>query len=244
VTAAPFDNVKIRRAISYAVNRDRIVADVFAGLNQALYSMVPPGMWSHVDAFPKRDLAKSKSLLAEQGYSSSSKLNLTLWFSPSHYGSTEADAAAVVKASLEETGVITVEVKSSEWGDYTKAFAAGQFGMFLLGWFPDYVDPDNFLAPWLTESPQGLGTYLNKATSAVDKQFYADFQKLLGGAKSTADQNVRAASYKQAQQKLADSAILVPLWQNLAQSYVVAQKNVKGITLDATTIWRTYLLYK
>jgi len=244
VTAAPFDNVKIRRAISYAVNRDRIVSDVFGGLNQPLYSMVPPGMWSHVDVFPQRDLNKAKSLLAEAGYSTGNKLALTLWYTPSHYGTTESDAAAVIKSALEETGMVAVEVKSSEWGDYTKAMAAGQFGMFLLGWFPDFVDPDNFLAPWLTESPEGLGTYLNKATASVDKQFYADFQKILGEAKRTADQTRRAVFYKQAQQKLADSAVLVPLWQNLAQSYVIAQKNVKGITLDATTIFRTYLLYK
>jgi len=244
VTAAPFDNVKVRRAISYAVNRDRIVSDVFGGLNQPLYSMVPPGMWSHIDAFPKRDLAKAKSLLSEAGYSASNKLALTLWYTPSHYGTTESDAAAVLKSALEETGLVSVEVKSSEWGDYTKAMSAGQFGMFLLGWFPDFVDPDNFLAPWLTESPQGLGTFLNKAAGSVDKQFYADFQKVLGDAKKTADQTRRSVLYKQAQQKLADSAILVPLWQNLAQSYVIAQKNVKGITLDATTIFRTYLLYK
>ncbi len=244
VPTAPFDNVKVRRAVSYAVNRDRIVSDVFSGLNQPLYSMVPPGMWSHTDTFPKRDLAKAKSLLTEQGFSDSNKLSVVLWYTPSHYGNTEADAAAVVKSSLEETGLISVEVKSSEWGDYTKAFAKGQFGMFMLGWFPDYVDPDNFLAPWLTESPEGLGTYLNKATGAVDKQFYAEFQKLLGDAKKTADVSARTAIYKQAQQKLADSAILVPLWQNLAQSYVIGQKNVKGITLDATTIFRTYLLAK
>jgi len=244
VTAAPFDNVKIRRAISYAVNRDRIVGDVFGGLNQPLYSMVPPGMWGHVDAFPQRDLDKAKSLLSEAGYSGSSKLALTLWYTPSHYGTTESDAAAVLKSSIEETGMVSVDVKSSEWGDYTKAFAAGQFGMFLLGWFPDFVDPDNFLAPWLTESPEGLGTFLNKSIRSVDKQFYADFQKILGDAKRTADQNRRSVFYKQAQQKLADSAILVPLWQNLAQSYVIGQKNVKGITLDATTIFRTYLLSK
>jgi peptide/nickel transport system substrate-binding protein len=244
VTAKPFDNVKIRRAISYAVNRDRIVSDVFGGLNQALYTMVPPGMWSSTNTFPKRDLDKAKSLLGEQGYSDSNKLSLTLWYTPTHYGNTESDAAAVIKTSLEETGMVAVEVKSSEWGDYTKAFAAGQFGLFLLGWFPDFVDPDNFLAPWLVESPEGLGTYLNKATSSADKGFYAEFQKLLGDAKKTTNQAARAQSYRKGQQLLADTAILVPLWQNLAQSYVISQKNVKGITLDATVIFRTYLLYK
>ncbi|MGH2403918.1 MAG: ABC transporter substrate-binding protein [bacterium] len=244
VTASPFDNAKVRQAVAYAVNRDRIVSDVFGGLNQPLYSMVPPGMWSHENAFPKRDIAKARSLLGEAGHSDSNKLSLTLWYTPTHYGNTEADAAAVIKSSLEETGLMTVEVKSSEWGDYTKAMAKGQFGMFLLGWFPDFVDPDNFLAPWLTESPEGLGTFLNKATGAADKQSYADFQKLLGDAKKTADRNARSALYRQAQQKLAGSAILVPLWQNLAQSYVIAQKNVKGVTLDATTIFRTYLLQK
>lgn len=244
VTAKPFDNAKVRRAISYAANRDRITGDVFGGLNVPLYSMVPPGMWSHIDAFPKRDVAKAKSLLVEQGYSEANKLAVVLWFTPTHYGNTEADVAAVLKSSLEETGMVTVEVKSSEWGDFTKAMAAGQFGMFLLGWYPDFVDPDNFLAPWLVESPEGLGTYLNKAITSTDKAFYAEFQKVLGDAKKTADQTTRAVAYKQAQQRLADSAVLVPLWQNLAQSYVISQKNVRGIALDATTIFRTYLLYK
>jgi peptide/nickel transport system substrate-binding protein len=244
VTAKPFDNAKVRRAVSFAVNRDRIVADVFGGLNQPLYTMVPPGMWSSTDTFPKRDLAKAKSLLGEQGYSESNKLAITLWYTPTHYGNTEADAAAVIKSSLEETGLVTVDVKSSEWGDYTKAFAAGQFGLFLLGWFPDFVDPDNFLSPWLIESPEGLGTYLNKAATSVERGYYNEFLKVLGDAKRTPDQAVRTQHYRKAQQMLADSAILVPLWQNLAQSYVIARKNVKGITLDATVIFRTYLLYK
>jgi peptide/nickel transport system substrate-binding protein len=244
VPTKPFDNVKVRRALALAVDRDRIVKDVFGGINQSLYSMVPPGMWSHQDVFPKRDLARAKTLLTEAGYSESNKLSFTFWYSPTHYGNTESDAAAVIKSSLEETGMVTIEVKSSEWGDYTKAMGKGEFGAFLLGWFPDFVDPDNFLAPWLTESPGSLGTFLDKATSAGDKQYYADFTKLFANGKKTANQSARSATYKQAQAKLAESAILVPLWQNLAQSYVIAQKNVKGITLDATTIFRAYLLSK
>ncbi len=244
VTTAPFDKLKVRQAISYAVNRDRIASDVFAGLNDPLYSMVPPGMWSHIDAFPKRDLARARALLGEEGYSASNKLTIPLWYSPSHYGNTEADATAVVKASLEETGMVAVDVRSSEWGDYTKAFSKGQLPMFLLGWFPDFVDPDNFLSPWLVEDPESLGTYLNKATSAADKAYYTDFQKLLGDARKTSDQNARANLYRQAQQKLAESAILVPLFSNSLQGAAIAQKNVKGITLDATTIFRTYLIFK
>jgi peptide/nickel transport system substrate-binding protein len=244
VTAKPFDNIKVRRAISYAVDRGRIVNDVFGGLNQALYTMVPPGMWSSINTFPTRDLNKAKSLLGEAGYSESNKLAITLWYTPSHYGTTESDAAAVLKSSIEEVGLVSVDVKSSEWGDYTKAMGGGQLPMFLLGWFPDFVDPDNFLAPWLTENPEPLGTYLDKATAAVDKQYYSEFQKLFSDGKKTADQNQRSVLYKQGQQKLADSAVLIPLWQNLAQSYVIAQKNVKGITLDATTVFRTYLLSK
>jgi peptide/nickel transport system substrate-binding protein len=244
VTAKPFDSVKIRRALSYAVDRNRIVSDVFGGINQALYTMVPPGMWSSVNTFPQRDLNKAKSLLAEAGYTESNKMAITLWFTPSHYGTTESDVAAVLKSSIEETGLVAVDVKSSEWGDYTKAFAAGQLPMFLLGWYPDFVDPDNFLAPWLTESPEGLGTYLNKATNPVDKQFYTEFSQMFGRAKMGGDRNQRQVVYKQGQQKLADSAVLIPLWQNLAQSYVIAQRNVTGIVLDATTIFRTYLLSK
>jgi peptide/nickel transport system substrate-binding protein len=244
VPTKPFDNVKVRRALALAVDRDRIVKDVFGGINQSLYSMVPPGMWSHTPAFPKRDLARAKTLLTEAGFSESNKLNFAFWYSPTHYGNTEADVAAVLKSSLEETGMVTIEVKSSEWGDYTKSLRKGEFGAFLLGWFPDFVDPDNFLAPWLTESPGSLGTHLDKAVSADDKRYYGEFSKLFGDAKRTANQNARAALYKQAQEKLADSAIVVPLWQNLAQSYVVAQKNVKGITLDATTVFRMYLVSK
>lgn len=92
--------------------------------------------------------------------------------------------------------------------------------------------------------PQGLGTYLNKATGSVDKGFYTEFLRILGDAKKTSNQATRAESYRRAQTVLADSAILILLWQNLAHSYVIAQKNVKGITLDATTIFRAYLLSK
>ncbi len=244
VTAKPSDNIKVRQAIAYAVDRDRIVSNVFGGLNDALYTMLPPGLWSHVDAFPKRDLAKARSLLAEAGYSSGSKLSITLWYSPTHYGNTEADAAAVVKQAIEETGAVTVDVKSQEWGDYTKSFAGGQFGLFFLGWFPDFIDPDNFLSPWLVDEPEGMGTFLNKGINEQDKAFFSQFQKILADAKKATTQATRSRLYQQAQRLLADSAVLVPLWSNNVQAYAISQQNVQGVELAPDMWLRTWTIYK
>jgi len=244
VTYPPFDNVLVRRAISYAVDRDELVEKVFLGLNLPLYSMVPPGLWSHIDAFPKRDLEKAKELLREAGYSEDNPLKITLWYTPKHYGTEEADVAAVLKANLEETGLIQVDVGVLEWGTYIERMSEGTLGFFLLGWYPDFIDPDNFLAPWLTEAPTHLGTFLSEATSDYDKEVYAKFVELLEGAKLTTDVAERTALYEEAQRLLAESAVLIPLWSNNSQHLAICQKNVKGVVLDASMSFRDWLVYK
>lgn len=244
VTAKPFDDVRVRRGIAFALDRDRIAANVFGGINSALYSMVPPGLWSHTAAFPKRDLNQARALLREAGYSTGKKLNVTLWLTPVRYGNTEPDAGAVVKRAIEETGLASVTIKTQEWATYTKSFAAGEFGMFFLGWFPDFIDPDNYLAPWLTEAPQGLGTFLNKATSAGDKQYYTQFQQLLTQAKATTDRAARTRLYEQGQRLLAESAILVPMWSNNLQAFAIYQKNVKGLVLSPDMALRVWTIFK
>lgn len=244
VTQPPFDDVRVRRAISLAVDRERIVEDVFGGINTPLYSMVPAGLWSHIEAFPERNVAEAQKILRSLGYSATKPLSITLWYTPSHYGTTEADVAAVVKDSLEQTGLIRVDVQSLEWGTYTTRMSEGALGLFFLGWYPDFLDPDNFLAPWLTEAPSSLGTRLDRATNPTDRGYYRDFVRLLTAAKHVADQDIRTDFYVQAQQKLAESAILIPLWQNNLQHLAIARRNVKGIVLDSSMNLRTWLIYK
>jgi len=244
VNMPPFDNVHVRRAIAYAVDRQALNFKVFSGLNPPLYSMVPPGLWSHIDAFPWRDLGRAKAELEEAGYSENNPLEITLWYTPKHYGTEEADVAAVLKSSLEETGIIKVNVNVLEWGTYVQRMSEGALGFFLLGWYPDFIDPDNFLAPWLVEAPEGLGTYLNQATNEFDRNCYDQFVELLGGAKQTTDLDQRTTMYEDAQRLLAECAVMVPLWQNNSQAYAIAQPNVQGIVLDATMNFRDWLIFK
>lgn len=229
----PFDDPLVRQAISLATERDVIVEDVFLNMASPLYSLVPMGMWSHEDVFQEGTLEAAKQLLYQAGYDEKNKLVVDLWYSPTHYGTTEADVAQVLMESLEKTGIIDINLEYAEWATYVDYFLNGTMGMFLLGWYPDYIDPDDYLWPFLSESgARSMGSfYVNPVTESV-----------MRAARVATEQDVRTQLYKLVQQDLAFNAPYVTLWQGVET--VAAQNNIKGILLEPSQIFRYYLLYK
>jgi len=240
VTQPPVDDPFVRQAIAYAVDRDAIVTRVFSGVNTPIYTMVPKGIppaGSSVDVFPKRDLERARGLLRAAGYSKENPLQVNLWFSPKHYGTTEADVAAVLKQSIEETGMVQINIQSLEWGAYVERMSQGGFDMFLLGWYWDYLEASNYLMPWTTQSPEGLGTFFNHHPN------YQIYKGLFDLALSLPIEK-RAPIYRAVQALSASDVPWIPLWANAQQAYVVARKEVKGIVLDSTMDLHIALLYK
>ncbi len=233
----PFDNKKVRQALAAALDRNAIAQRVFLGTVDPLYSLVPMGMWSHIDAFKEKygeaNLELAKKLLKEAGYSETNKLKVELWYTPSHYGDTEADVAALIKEAWEKTGMVEVTVKSAEWSTYLELTRKGQLPVTLYGWYPDYIDPDNYLFPFLhTGSNRWLGEpYSNP-----------ELDKILEKAQVSLNHKDREQLYKQAQQILAEDAPIVPIFQG--KLYVAAKKNVHGIVLDPIMLLRYYMIYK
>lgn len=98
----PVDNVLVRKAIAAAINRSEIAEKVFFNTMTALYSLIPAGMWGRIDAFKEAygegpNITLARSLLSQAGYSETSKLVIELWYTPTHYGDTEADVATLLK---------------------------------------------------------------------------------------------------------------------------------------------------
>jgi peptide/nickel transport system substrate-binding protein len=232
-TTPPFDNVKVKQAISLAIDRAEISDRVYLGTHQPLYSMVPMGMKGHIDAFPERDLEAAKALLTEAGYSEASPLEMDLWWTTAHYGDTEADVATVMKANLEETGMIVVSLQSAEWATYTDYFGPGTMPVFLLGWYPDYLDPDNYTWSFAhSEAADDLGI------------FYAseEMDALLEEAQTETDMDVRMDLYSQIQELWTTECPTIPFTQG--SLYAVTQKNVTGITLAPNMYLPYFLLEK
>jgi peptide/nickel transport system substrate-binding protein len=223
----PFNDKVLRQAVAAAINRPPLLDKVFLGQNAPLYSMVPMGMWSHIDAFKTvhgdGNIAKSKKLLASRGYSEGNPFTFDLWYTPSHYGDTEVDMAAVLKDQLEATGVMKVNVKSAEWATYRDNWKNKAMPAYLLGWYPDYIDPDNYTAAFAgTAGSKGLGIYFS---DPVWDQKFVEGQTVTDATK-------RTAIYAEIQQMWTDEVPTVTIFQG--SLYMFAQKDIRGIMVSPT----------
>ncbi len=236
VKMSPTNNRLVREAIAAAINRPELAKVVFMGTMQPLYSLVPAGMWSHIDAFKiygDGNIALAQKLLKEAGYSKQHKLKLVLWYTPSHYGDTEADLAQMIKVQLERTGMIQVEIKSLEWASYVKQLRQGTMMLSLLGWYPDYIDPDDFLTPFL-HSGANKWTGTGYSNPKVDK--------LLDEAAVLTNKAERAKIYEEVQKILAHDIPFIPLLQG--KLFVVVRKDVRGVKIGPPMLMPYYTLYK
>lgn len=162
----PVSDVLVRRAFAKAIDRDEIIDRAIGGLATPIYSMVPPGFIgateSYLDLYDVRDLEGAIADLTEAGYSPENKLQIELWFPPERYGGWSTDAMSIVKEQIEETGLVEITLQSQEWSSYRPAATAGEYPFFFLGWFFDYPDADNYIAPFARSVDSvGLGINFN-----------------------------------------------------------------------------------
>jgi peptide/nickel transport system substrate-binding protein len=219
-------NPLLRQAVAAAIDREAIVDRVFEGRNIPAYHMVPQGYpyatEPFLDKYGTRDLDMAKDLLTQAGYSEDNKFEFVLWYPPEHYGTTTADVMQVVKEQLEETGMMTVELQSQNWAEYVDSFVAGKLPLFVLGWFPDFVDPENWLTPFAscTQSPDnGI--------------FFCDekMDEMLLAAASSSDPAVREAKYKELGDYYAEVVPTIPLfWE---PEFITYHKGIEGIAIGA-----------
>ncbi|WP_138934054.1 ABC transporter substrate-binding protein [Roseovarius arcticus] len=216
---APFDNVKVRKALNMAIDKQSIIDVVFQGSGQIAKNPIPPTMWSYNDAVvdDPYDPEAAKALLAEEGVEN---LNMRIWAMPVQrpYNPNARRMAELMQADMAEIGV-TVEIVSYEWGEYLeRSKAEDRDGAVLLGWTGDNGDPDNFLAVLL--GCDGVGA-ANRA-QWCNEEFDAKLQE----AKVLSDQSARAKLYEEAQVIFKEQAP----WATIAHSvvYMTMRPEVEG----------------
>jgi len=147
-------------------------------------------------------------------------LEFELWYGVDHYGSTEPDFAAALEQDLEESGAISVTIRGEDWSTFLDRFASGELAAFLLGWWPDYMDPDNYLYPFGHSSQSGgMGIFYNNPM--MD-------DLLVDGRETTpVHGGERQGIYQDIQDLWAEEAPTLPLLQGL--TFAVVEESVHGV---------------
>ncbi|MFL0248933.1 peptide ABC transporter substrate-binding protein [Clostridium neuense] len=220
--AKAMNDVRVRKAISLAIDRDALVKNVTKAGQYPATSFVPRGMvenngkdFKQKDYYPsKGDISQAKSLLSQAGYPNGSGFpTIELIYNT---GSNHKDIAEAVQAMLKKNLNINITLRGVErkvqLDETTKRTYTG---IARNGWSADYADPMTFLDMWVSTSGNNVVGYSN-----------AEYDRLIAAAKSETNTTKRFSEMHQAEDILMRDMPIVPLYE---YNIVSAMKNyVKG----------------
>ncbi|MGL6174316.1 MAG: ABC transporter substrate-binding protein [Cellulosilyticaceae bacterium] len=227
---APFDNIKVRQAINYAIDKDLLVNGVANGFGTKLYTTASPvmGMWyndlSSADPYPYNP-EKAKELLAEAGYANGLTTTIKV---PSNY-QFHIDTAQVIADQLAQVG-ITLNIELIEWGQWLEnVYTNADYETTIVG-LTGKLDPHETFMRFESDYAKNFYNYTNPA-----------YDELIAKANVETNDNKRAELYKEAQQIIANDAVAVFVMD--PHQVRVARKDLVGYTaypvsyFDATTLF-------
>jgi ABC-type transport system substrate-binding protein len=211
----PFDDIKVRQAFAYAVDKDKIVRVVLKGMTEKAQGILPPDMPGFNKNFVGIDynLERAKTLISESKYSSNfPKVIISI---PGEGVYADPVTEAVAYLWDEELGV-DVEIELIPWADFLNGLREKQFQVFLSGWIADYPDPENFLdVLFYSQSKENSTAYDN---SQVDE--------LLEEARVEQNEATRFEMYQNAEKIIINDAPVIPLY--FGKNYVLIKPYVKN----------------
>jgi oligopeptide transport system substrate-binding protein len=215
----PFTDPEVRKAFSYALDREGWVNDVLQGLGSPALTWIPPGFPGFKEGETRYgfDPEKAKQTLADAGYTvengvltkDGKSYPIKLTFSDSPRNRTRYEWLAAKWKDIFGLDLPLDPVESTTYTNLTKDVNTAP-QMFILGWCADYPDPQNWLSVyWKTGAFGERIGFTNP-----------DMDKIMSEADAELDQTKRMDEYQQAQDMLVEGAYVAFMWNNV-NSYLV-----------------------
>jgi peptide/nickel transport system substrate-binding protein len=235
--STPLDNVKVRQAIAYAIDRDSLIKNLLLGLGKIAHSIIPEESWAYSPGQTySYNPARAKQLLDEAGFRDPDGDGPRMRFDkPIVYklsGSSIAGRqyAGVIQNSLKEVG-IPVEIQTAEQNTFLDELKRGNFQISYSQWVGGNQDPifykDLFASseiPTESRPARNRSRYSNKELDA-----------LLNEAVNTYDRQKARELYVKIQEIVSRDVPVFPLWYQ--SNVVIARKNVQNIQVNASGDW-------
>lgn len=234
---APLDNVKVRQAIAYAIDRESMIRDLVQGQGKIAHSILPEESWAYTQGQTYHfDPATAKKLLDDAGFRDPDgdgpqmRLAKPLLFRISGSSASARQYAGVIQNYLKDVG-IPVSIETSELNVLFESLRRGQFQMTYGQWVGGNQDPifyrDLFASseiPTETRASRNRSRYRNP-----------ELDKILEEAANTYDHDKAKPLYAKAQDIISRDEPVFPLWYQA--NMVIARKRVGNIHINASGDW-------
>jgi peptide/nickel transport system substrate-binding protein len=175
-TKAPFDNLAVRQALNYALDKDAIIKGILRGNAKPATSSIPVMAYHNTELKPyPLDLAKAKELLKQGGVPNGFKTSMLV----SAGDVTARQVASAIQASLKKIGV-EVELQTIEGSSQFSTTKSGNFQMSLSYATSDTIDPDQ-LVGFTAVNPERANAFHTQWKSEKLNELYAQERATLDG---------------------------------------------------------------
>lgn len=220
----PFNDPKVREAISHVINREELVKYLYQGYSEVANTQIPsfiPGYNSEIQPY-KYDVEKAKQLLKEAG-KENLEVKIISYSNPRPYNAVGQKLAESIQNYLAKAGIKAV-IDVYPWKEYKEKASQGEGDILFFGWIGDNGDADNFLS--LLDSKE-IESTLNSAKYANPQ-----VDELLAKARMLPNGEERDNVYKQIQEILAKDAPWLPI--SHATDMAATSSKVKNFRLHPT----------
>jgi peptide/nickel transport system substrate-binding protein len=216
-------DVRVRRAIAYAFDRNPMIEYLWRGEAQPARSILPPQSWAYNGNVPAydHDPEKARQLLDSAGYPAVNGIRFHLTMKTSTDENTRL-MVAVMQQQLREVGIV-LDIRTFEFATFFADVTHGAFQIYSLRWIGGNEDPDIFEYAFHSAKfpPNGAnrGYYSNPKVDALIDQ-----------ARREVDQNKRKSLYAELQLILAEQLPYIDLWY--LDNVLVHNKRVRNLQLN------------
>ncbi len=217
LTRPPFkDNPELRRALSLAIDRSIITDKLLGNGEIPAESWLPPGMTAESTLKPEskaQKIARAKELYRKAGYSRDKPLRTTL-----HYNSSEQNKriAVAIAAMWKKNLGINVQLINEEWKVFlNRRKSKTETQLYRASWIADYNDASSFLTLFNSNNAKNDSGYANKK-----------YDDLILQIELTMDETERTRLIGQAEQKLLEDQVIVPIYHYVSRHLV--KPDIKG----------------
>ena len=235
LSKAPFkDNLKLRQALSLAIDRNILTEKVTGAGEKAAYTIVPPGVMHYEHYVPEyaswprdKQIAEAQRLYAEAGYGKDNPLKVELLYNTNE---NHKKIAVAVSGMWKQVLGVQTEMTNQEWKVYLQTRREKNTQIFRAGWIGDYNDPYTFLEMFQA------GGGLNDVDFAQ-----SEFDELLAQAAKEQDLDARGKILNQAEQMFTDDFAILPIYSYVSKRLV--KPYVKGYEINIMDHSRSKYIY-